>query len=110
MAKDSHLYGQGFPIIPDYMAAYIFLCLVRVGVSPIGPVQSAFERHGTLTHRKSGVGDLLKIRIVAMNRSFVYGIREIPSKSEVVLGAYHGPKRIFSPSPLGFINKAYTPQ
>ena len=48
--------------------------------------------------------------IVAMNRSIVCTIREIPSKSEVVLGAYHSPKRIFSPSPLGFINKAYTPQ
>ena len=79
-------------------------------IAIISPVQSAFERRGPLTHRKSGVGELLKIRIVAMNRSVVYGIREIPSKSEVVLGAYHCPKRIFFPSPLGFINKAYTPQ
>lgn len=111
------LYGKRQPFVWPrlpynarlYGRVYLFMpCTSRV--FPISPVQSAFERRGPLTHRKSGVGELLKIRIVAMNRSVVYGIREIPSKSEVVLGAYHCPKRIFFPSPLGFINKAYTPQ
>lgn len=62
MAKDSHLYAQGFPIMPDYMAAYIFLCLNREWFSHIGPpCKARLKGMGTLTHRKSGVGELLKI-------------------------------------------------